>query len=327
MDSEKKDFDGSLIVFLDERELPLQPETVLISNSASNNVVYFPQEDPNANVIRLLAAKRKIEIAKNIEVPDFVKECAEEIFRDRYDAFRRKYGKEIADIIVSGKLKVSLLLDAMEGNGVAADHLIQATRNVLSQKGEVHAYVPRGAYNVGTRVFEAASHRYATAGADIQWHSGALWIAHEDPASKGGMTADFAEQEMDEMRSFFEENAKEEAVPVITAKIDKAEQDPENHDNTVQFSGLELHRYGIVHEVTFDITGLMDLYGKKNPSSPAKTEGMPFFEGALTADQMEQQSGQLHEASEIRKKIRKCAAGEGARILRRMKNNSDPTLN
>jgi hypothetical protein len=99
------------------------------------------------------------------------------------------------------------------------------------------------------------------------------------------------------MRSSLQKNVNPECITIISAKIDKAEADPDNSDNAVWFSGSEAHKYGLANVMAPSTEELADIYITKCSSPPEEDAGLPFFMAAQKAKKNE-------ELSQFRKSIK-----------------------
>lgn len=197
--------------------------------------------------------------------------------RDSENRPGSNYGKEDVEVLVDGKLKMSLLIDTNGGDALMVRNILRIINQVDKKRGRVDVYVPYRAKSAGAYIFSIASNRYVTTEAAFMWHPPYSFDDNVNP-----IYLNFATQAqwMRAIHSLFEKQSYPWVLPMMRDRIYTAFADPDNISNDVRFTAEELNEAGIITEIFPDVTGLQQKYFQGCSFLIEKILGSFFFNWA-----------------------------------------------
>jgi len=162
------------------------------------------------------------------------------------EKLKAEFGEDVVEVIINGRLRMSILLDSESGIVGAGDHRKKYLKYVKSNDGQVDAYL-KFAAGPGAEMFLDSDERIVT-----PW-SGLLCT----PITGG--TSDFVEERYDRLRLSIACSADKDKRPEVQDKIFAIED--ENPDNPqFNFNSGELLDFGMAHNQVADLDEMRELF-------------------------------------------------------------------
>lgn len=286
MEQENLDFDGHVVVFTDEATISKDPDIHCVLGGYP--IIEKGLRSSNKSVLRLLYWQKTRDKLLGQDAPLPLLAHCEGVIDKISQNLRRRYGKEVVDIIMEGRLKMSLLIDTDGGTAMFANHLIGAIQTVLSKRGDVEAYVPRKACSAGSLIFAASQKRYVSPYALFMWHLGSLSDETDNDYASSDERRICLEMEMEEMDEFFRTTA---TGSTIMARYKEVKDDTGNPLNEVWFTGEELYEDDIATEMLSSTVSFAKRYNDNCLAEIDREAGITFFSTIAVALDFESKAG------------------------------------
>ncbi|MFC1647416.1 hypothetical protein ACFL10_00285 [Patescibacteria group bacterium] len=164
----------------------------------------------------------------------------------KLNELKEEFGEEVVNIILNGRLRMSILLNSEEGIIAAGDHRRKYMDYVKSKEGKVESYL-KFAAGGGAEMFLDSDERII-----------APWSGLLCTPIQGG-TPDFVEERYDRLKLLIACSADKDQREKLDEKIHEIED--ENPDNPqFNFNSAELVDFGIAHTQVADLNEMRELF-------------------------------------------------------------------
>lgn len=163
---------------------------------------------------------------------------------------------KLQEILLDGRVKVSILLNTYGGQGIK-EVFECFSKTAHKNGGDVDAYVAARAESAGALIFETADSHFSLPHSNLMWHASIYKHPHRKK---------IREQITDETLeniAFFQKNASQRLMHVVRRLFAEAIVDPSEPYNDVNFTGEDLRHMGIVDRVYFDILELRKQFTRR----------------------------------------------------------------
>lgn len=189
-------------------------------------------------------------------------EKSAENLKNHEEKFRKKFG-EITDIILNGKLKLHLLLNAESGREYAYNEILTLMNYIRFRNGLVEAYGKEKVMGYPALTFIHTDTRYALAKSQFKWYLD--WYDKDTLPSKRRRDKSSVKRrskiekrirdQVFQTRTFLRENANPDMRKEINQVLYDSEGALKDPPEFI-FTGRELFEFGIIHQIFTDIEAL-----------------------------------------------------------------------
>lgn len=171
-----------------------------------------------------------------------------------------RYGREVVDILLEGKLRTSLLINSLGGSGFCMRGYLEIIDFIRARGGEVSAYISEDAASAAANILLEADKRYSLRRSEFLWHYGGINEDLDPVASYDDVAEEVKVGTLREIIEVF----RNKIVPKIVGAVpdpDKREVVAaffESHYNCSDFffRAEVLYDLGILHEIYDNVAGL-----------------------------------------------------------------------
>lgn len=254
---EQSEFDGSLIIQADRGINWDNPDSIkayLQTPNLSNKLDHF----------HFPSASRE----------SFLSRDDATMARDYFRRLAEKYGQQIAEIIVNGKLKISLLIDSPGGQFITGKRFLELIRMAKGDdKNNTTAYVTNQALSLGALICQEADIINSLPESVFMWHAGRPTFELPDTTEKVSVTEtedldeDLDNDQMfiealylkedreayDNLHAFLQGRIKPGHWPAVEKRLALLlDTQTPYEERSLYFTGAELAECGVVNACDFD---------------------------------------------------------------------------
>ncbi len=186
-----------------------------------------------------------------------------------------KKQRDILDIILDGRVRVSVLLNSLGGNCRVQDNVIHFFDRIRENGGVIDAYATSFACSAAANIFSRADYKFVLPDSMVMWHAGSVeasplsWMARSLTELNGEKynpetenTAKIQKYKRD-FPIFLRESVYPNLRDEVLAAVDNIFQDPENPRGEVWMSGRQLSHYGLATQTLSDLSDMEMFLSKR----------------------------------------------------------------